>query len=107
MARTARACSPARCSTFPASKSSTSSATIFRADGARALAAALQHVPRLASLYVGDNVIFSDGARALAGALQHVPRLEKLYVSGNIIGRDAMAGLSAAAAAACMGVEVW
>ena len=76
------------------------------ADGVRALAAALQHVPGLKELDVSTNRIGNDGARALAAALQRVPGLKELYVGGNSIGSVALAALRAVAAAVGPGLGV-
>jgi hypothetical protein len=54
------------------------------ADGARALAAALPHVPQLQTLILRYNNMGVEGAKALAAALLHVPQLQTLnllYVS--------------------------
>jgi Ran GTPase-activating protein (RanGAP) involved in mRNA processing and transport len=66
------------------------------ADGARALAGALQHVPRLKELDLSFNEICVDGARAIAAALQHVPGLERLNVSFNRLCNEGVSALSAA-----------
>ena len=50
--------------------------------------------------------ISDDGARALAAALQHVRGLEKLNVECNSIGDDGEEALRAAAAAACPGLDL-
>ncbi len=59
-----------------------------------AIAAALQHVPRLNTLHLSG--LRADGAVAIAGALVHVQQLHTLTLESNQIGNAGASAITAA-----------